>query len=246
MITSASAKDNSIKSSGIITRLIYFFIFLLLITLAGFYKTYLIKFPSFEGFSLAHHFHGAMMLTWILILIAQPVFIRTRNFRLHRIVGKASYFVFPLLALSLFLVARAGYLRNITTVGETEALAGMTTGIPDMFYLSILYGLGIYYKKKTSFHIRFFAAIGLMIMGPGLGRFLIVFCGLPPMIAIPSMVAVTALWTLVWMIADIIKKRSAFPMGVFLSIIAITFLIIPNSHSAWWQAFAKWIAFHLF
>ena len=186
------------------------------------------------------------MLTWILILIAQPVFIRIKNFRLHRIVGKASYFVFPLLILSLFLVARAGYLRNIRTVGETEALAGMTTGIPDMFYLTILYGLGIYYKKKTSFHIRFFASIGLMIMGPGLGRFLIVFCGLPPMIAIPSMVAVTALLTLVWMIADIIKKRSAFPMGVFLSIIAITFLIIPNSHSAWWQIFAKWIAAHLF
>jgi hypothetical protein len=48
------------------------------------------------------------------------------------------------------------------------------------------------------------------------------------------------------MIADIIKKRSAFPLAVFLGIIAITLVIGPNSHSAWWQWFAKWIAAHLF
>jgi hypothetical protein len=147
----------------------------------------------------------------------------------------------------LFFVARAGYLRNIKTEGETEALASMGfSGIPDMFYISILYGLGIYYKKKTSFHLRFFASIGLMILGPGLGRFLIAVCGFKPMIAIPVMICSIALIALVWMITDVIKKRSAFPMAVFLGIIAITFVIGPNSHSAWWQAFAKWIAVHLF
>lgn len=246
MTASALSQDNSKKNSGITNRLIYFFIFLLLISFAGFYKTYLVKFPNFDGFTWAHHFHGAMMLTWILMLIAQPVFIRTKNLSLHRIVGKASYFVIPLLILSLFLVARAGYLRNIKTEGETEALAGMTNGIPEMFYLSILYGLGIYYKKKTSFHLRFFASIGLMITGPGLGRFIVVFCGLPPMIAIPFMIACIAGVTLGWMIYDIVKKKSAFPMSVFLAINGLAFVIIPNNHSAWWQAFAKWIAVHLF
>jgi hypothetical protein len=181
-----------------------------------------------------------------LILIAQPVFIRTHRLEWHRAVGKGSYFVFPLLLLSLFFVAKAGYLRNIKSAGEIEALASMTNGIPDIFYLSILYGLGIYYKKKTSFHLRFFASIGLMILGPGLGRFLIVFCGLPPMIAIPCMIGFVAVITVGWLIIDIIKKRSAFPMGVFLTLTGITFLIIPNSHSAWWQGFAKWIATNLF
>ena len=186
------------------------------------------------------------MLTWILMLIAQPAFIRTKKLKWHRIVGKVSYFIFPLLVLSFFLVARASYFKNIKVDGEIQALAGMTSGIPDMFYISILYGLGIYYKKKTSYHLRFFASIGLMILGPGLGRFLIVFCGLPPMIAIPSMVSFTFLLTLGWMTADIIKKRSAFPMGVFLAISATAFIVMLNSHSAWWLAFAKWITVHLF
>ncbi|CAN5286248.1 hypothetical protein BH11BAC5_BH11BAC5_41460 [soil metagenome] len=246
MITSALSPDKSKKNSGITNRLIYFFIFLLLISFAGFYKTYLVKFPNFDGFTWAHHFHGVIMLTWILMLIAQPVFIRTKNFRLHRIVGKASYFIFPLLLLSFFLVARAAYLRNIKIESETEALAAMGfSGIPDMFYISILYGLGIYYKKKTSYHLRFFASIGLMILGPGLGRFLIAVCGLP-FAAVPVMIGVIALFTLAWMIADIIKKRSAFPMAVFLGITACAFLLGPNTHSSWWQGFAKWIAVHLF
>ncbi len=247
MISSALSQEKSPKNNAITNRLIYFFIFLLFISFAGFYKTYLVKFPNFEGFTWAHHFHGAIMVTWILMLIAQPVFIRTKKLYLHRIVGKASYFIFPLLLLSFFLVARAGYLRNINRESETEALASLGfSGIPDMFYLSILYGFGIYYKKKTSFHLRFFASIGLMILGPGLGRFLIAVCGIPPMIAIPAMIGCIALITLGWMITDIIKKRSAFPMAVFLGIIAITFVIGPNAHSVWWQAFAKWIVVHLF
>ena len=246
MLTSEISRVKSPKKSGIINRLIYFFIFLLLMSFAGFYKTYLVKFPNFQGFTWAHHFHGVIMLTWILMLIAQPIFIRTKNFRLHRIVGKVSYFIFPLLLLSFFLVARAAYLRNIKIESETEALASMGfSGIPDMFYISILYGLGIYYKKKASYHLRFFASIGLMILGPGLGRFLIAVCGLP-FTAVPAMIGVIALFTLGWMIADIRKKRSAFPMAVFLAIIATTFVIGPNSHSAWWLAFAKWIAVHLF
>jgi hypothetical protein len=213
---------------------------------AGFYKTYLVKFPNFDGFNWAHHFHGIIMLIWIFMLIAQPILIRTNNLKWHRLVGKASYFVFPLLVLSFFLVARAGYLRNIKTIGETEALASMGfSGIPDMFYISILYGFGIYYKKKTSFHLRFFACIGLMILGPGLGRFLIAVCGMP-FKAIPAMIGVITLFALGWMISDIIKKRSAFPLAVFLALICTTLFIGSNSHSDWWQSIAKWIATYLF
>jgi hypothetical protein len=246
MATSEFPATKSGNHTGITNRLIYFFVFILLISIGGFYKTYLIKFPDFSGFTFAHHFHGAIMLLWVLILIAQPVLIKVKRPTWHRWVGKASYFIFPLLVLSFFLVARAAYFKNLDTIGETEALAGMVNGIPDMFYISTLYALGIYYKTKTSFHLRFFASIGLMIMGPGLGRFLIVFCGLPFMIAIPLMIATVGLITLVWLIVDIVKKRSAFPMGVFLFTIAITFVINPNNHSAWWQAFAKWLVTNLF
>ncbi|MES2795856.1 MAG: hypothetical protein V4683_07825 [Bacteroidota bacterium] len=240
-------KVNLNKTNTITNRLIYFFAFLLIISIAGFYKTYLVKFPNFNGFNWAHHFHGAIMLLWILMLIAQPIFIRTKNMKWHRLVGKASYFIFPLLVLSFFLVGRASYFRNLPEKGEVEALAGMGfSGIPDMFYISIMYGLGIYYKKKTSFHLRFFATIGIMILGPGLGRFLLAVCGFPIHIAMPAMGVSFILGTLTWMIIDIRAKRSAFPMSVFLGILFTSIFVSSNGHSAWWQSFAKWIATHLF
>jgi hypothetical protein len=227
-------------------RLVFFFVLILIITLLGFYKTYIIKFPNFEGFTNAHHWHGALALSWILMLIAQPILIKYKKLDWHRTVGKISYFTMPLLLLSLFFVAKAGYQRNILSMTETEALAGLTNGIPDIFVMGSIYALAIFYKKKTAFHLRFMSATGLMILGPGLGRFLIVFCGLPPQIAIPFLICFSGLISLVWLIADVRQKKSAFPMAYYLLMTAFAISINFNSHSDWWQSFSKWLVINLF
>jgi hypothetical protein len=247
MFGSKSFKNRKIPmTKSLQNRLIYFFVFVLIITFLGFYKTYLIKFPTFEGFTNAHHIHGALALSWILMLIAQPILIQRKMLYWHRLVGKISYVTMPLLLLSLFFVAKAGYQRNIATMPEIEALAGLTNGMPDMVFMGSLYSLALYYKKKTAFHLRFMSATGLMILGPGLGRFLIVFCGLPFQIAIPLLISFSGLIALVWLIADIRQKKSAFPMGYFLLITLMAVFINANSHSSWWLGFAKWVVTHLY
>lgn len=227
-------------------RLIYFFVFILIITFLGFYKTYIIHFPDFAGFTSAHHIHGALALSWILMLIAQPILIKRKMLDWHRLVGKISYITMPLLLLSLFFVAKAGYQRNIANMSEVEALAGLTNGMPDMFFMGSVYGLGVFFKKNTGFHLRFMSATGLMILGPGLGRFLIVFCGLPFQVVIPIMIGFSGLLGLSWLISDIRQKKSAFPMGYFLVITIMAVFINANSHSGWWLSFAKGIVTHLY
>ncbi|WP_375444625.1 hypothetical protein [uncultured Fibrella sp.] len=227
-------------------RIGYFFIGLLVITFLGFYPTYLVKFPRFEGFTSAHHFHGFVALLWILLLIVQPFLIRAKQYSLHRQVGKLGYVIMPLVMLSLFLVARAGYYRNIRVISEADTLAGLTNGIPDLFFLGTLFSLGMIYRKNTSYHLRFLASTGLMMLGPGLGRLLVVAAALPVPVAIPIIVALTTGTGLVWLIVDIRQKRSPFPMAVFVGIGFIAFVLAANGHSAWWQSFAKWIAVHLF
>jgi hypothetical protein len=54
-----------------------FFVLVMAIITWGFYKTYIIFFPSFTGFNNVQHFHGAMMVTWMLFLIVQPLLIRS-------------------------------------------------------------------------------------------------------------------------------------------------------------------------
>jgi hypothetical protein len=148
----------------------------------------------------------------------------------------------PLFVISLFFVVKAGYERNITTLSEENTLAGMSNGIPDMVFMSLLFALGMYYKKKTFFHLRFLSSTGIIILGPGLGRFLGVNLQLPFALIIVLMISLTAGIALLWLILDIRHKKSAFPMATLLSICFIAFFIGSQNHSAWWQGFARWFA----
>lgn len=220
-------------------RIGYAFIVLLLISILGFSRTYLIKFPTFEGFTSAHHFHGLMALLWILLLIIQPFLIRAKKYELHRQVGKLGYVVMPLLIISLFFVAKATYLRNIKIMPEADALAILPNGTVEIFDFAILFILAMYYRKKTAYHLRFMASTGLMMVGPGLGR-IMVGSGLPFPVVLLTIILSTTGVALVWMIIDIRNKKSAFPMGVFVVLGLLAGFINANSHSAWWQSFAKW------
>lgn len=169
-----------------------------------------------------------------------------KQYALHRLIGKVAYVVMPLLLISLFLVARAGYYRNIKVMSEGDTLAGLTNGLPDILFLDILFTLGMIYHKRPAWQLQFLTSMGLMILGPGLGRFLIIFCGLPFVVAIPLLVGLTKGVALVWMVIDIWYKKSAFPMSVFVSMGILALVVAISNHSAWWQGFAGWVAAHWF
>lgn len=226
-------------------RIGYLFVALLIISFLGFYKTYLITFPDFVGFTSAHHFHGAMALLWILLLIIQPFLIRAKKYDLHRKTGKLGYVIMPLLIISLFFVSKATYLKNIKTMSEADALAILPNGTVEIFVFTILFALGMIYRKNTFFHLRFLASTGLMMLGPGIGR-LLVGAGLPFGLVILIIIMSTTGISLVWMILDIRNKKSAWGMGLFVIMGLMAGFINANSHSFWWQGFAKWWVATLF
>lgn len=226
-------------------RIGYLFVALLIISFLGFYKTYLITFPDFVGFTSAHHFHGAMALLWILLLIIQPFLIRAKKYELHRKTGKLGYVIMPLLIISLFFVSKATYLKNIKTMSEADALAILPNGTVEIFVFTILFTLGMVYRKNTFFHLRFLASTGLMMLGPGIGR-LLVGAGLPFGLVILIIIMSTTGMSLVWMILDIRNKKSAWGMGLFVIMGLMAGFINANSHSSWWQGFAKWWVATLF
>lgn len=225
----------------------FFFIVVLIFTLLGFYPSYLSHFPTFDGLTWVDHFHAVVALVWIGMLIAQAFLIRAKKHEIHRLVGKASYFVMPLLLFSFFLIARARYLNNIHVkhLSEADALAALSrSGLPDIVYFSILYSLGIIYKNRPAWHLRFFTCIGLAILGPGLGRF--AFNHLPAPVAGAILGLLFVGVPLIWLIVDLIKKKSPVPMMIFLGISLFVGFMQGQGHSAWWQSFAKFIADHLF
>ncbi len=225
----------------------FFFIAILIITLLGFYPSYFSHFPKFEGFSWAFHFHGVLALLWLCMLITQAFLIRAKKYEIHKVIGKLSYFVMPLLLFSFFLMAKATYTKNISVrqLSEIDALAGLSrSGLRDILYMGILYGLAIFYKSKTSWHLRFFTCTGLIVLGPGLGRF--AFANFRPEVAGATMGIMMLLVPIIWLVIDIIKKKSPIPLLIFVIITISAIYLGGAGHSEWWQNFAKWIVINLF
>jgi hypothetical protein len=139
------------------------FIFLLFIplTFLGFYKTYFVLSPEFEGTVDCYtHIHAFIASLWISLLIIQPLLIRSKKFSLHRTFGKISYVVFFALILSFIPQMIKEYGKGLFPLNASF----------DIALLMLFYILAIKHKKDVAIHMRYMIAIVLIFVGPTLGR----------------------------------------------------------------------------
>lgn len=147
----------------------YFILLLIPLTLFGFYKTYFIKFPYFENIDFYIHLHAFIAFLWVLLLGFQPIFIRNRRYDLHRKLGKFTYYLFPLLILSL-----VPQIINELQRGDT-----IYNTIANGILLTTFYVLAIVNKKNTAKHMRYLISMALVFVIPTLGRVIGIWFGVP-------------------------------------------------------------------
>ncbi len=141
----------------------YFFLLLIPLIFAGFYKSYFQPFPNFGNkFDVYLHIHSIIATSWIVILIIQPFLIANKKNSWHRSVGKLSYVVFPLLILS--------FIPRIIKTYDAGDYQFLFFPIGDGLLLILFYSLAIYYKKKAAKHMRYMIASALVLLGPTFGR----------------------------------------------------------------------------
>ncbi|MBD2705351.1 hypothetical protein IC229_32345 [Spirosoma sp. BT702] len=148
----------------------YLFVAILAIIVAGFYKSYFSKFPVFTGFTYVHHTHSLLLLLWFVMLIIQPILIYQKRLDLHRLIGKASYVLVPLIVWSMLAVMRKQYLRNLPNMPEVRNLASLYLPVSALIPFVTLYVLAIIYCKKPALHMRYMIASAIALLGPGIGR----------------------------------------------------------------------------
>ena len=215
-----------------------FFISILLVVVWGFWKTYIVFFPSFQGFGYTHHIHGLLMMMWLCMLIVQPLLIRAGKLSLHRAVGKASYVVVPLLLLSIFMVGKISYHKMIP-ISPQQAIASLAQIIPALFVFVVLYGLAIWEKKKSRIHMRYMLGTSLLMIGPGLGRVLIIYFNVPFLEGVDYANYLVMAIAFLLLVSDIFQKK---PVATY----SITVLLMVLGHLAWqfrddflWQAIGE-------
>lgn len=190
----------------------YVFLLFIPLTFLGFYKTYYILSPEFEGtVDMSTHIHATMASLWITLLIVQPFLIRYKQFKLHKMLGKVSYLVFSALILSFIP-------QMIKEYGK--GLLPLNAGF-DILLLLLFFILAVKNKNKVALHMRYMIAIALIFVGPTVGRILIFFLDLPHLGAfqLPYLLVISILLGLIFW--DRKNKRDYQPYLVALAAFSV-------------------------
>ena len=156
----------------LLVNITLFFTAILSIVIIGFFKTYFGQFPTFSKVTSIQHIHGLLFLLWFIMLVIQPILIKKRKYKWHVIIGKVSYFLVPLIVISTFFIAKELYDKG-NILDESKRISSLYVPFYQIIDFIVLYLLAIYYKKKTSYHMRYMIATSLAIYGAALKRLLI-------------------------------------------------------------------------
>jgi hypothetical protein len=198
------------------------------------------------------------MTLWIAMLITQPFLIKYKKFHLHRMVGKISYVLVPLVLLSGFLMLRRSYYlliddlqlkaaQRLNQLNEHQILQYAASNVAIViFYLSwfaLFYSLAINNKRRSATHARYMLATALPLLGPTVDRIVFFYFKLPSYLPyeLPSFLIIdTVLAILLWV--DYKNKRPTKTLWTCLLIYVIgqvLYFIIPQTD--WWQNFVTFI-----
>ncbi len=207
----------------------------------GFHASYIHYFPNFEKFVWVHHVHGALMGTWVFLLVLQPILIHKKKFAAHRFLGKLTYFIAPAIAISMIMVAKILYHKFVDQRGFVEVFGGQSNTWMQFFLFVLFYTLAIFYKKNTFWHMRFMIATAIVVVGPGMSRIISnYFVEFKPYNTIIPLCIKTGFVTILLAI-DIIKKKNWQPYFIVLSGFLFADLVYIGRYSAVWQAFGRFV-----
>jgi hypothetical protein len=214
---------------------------ILAVIFAGFFESYFSMFPRFENVSIFHHFHTVVFLLWFVVLFIQPYLMKKGKMVTHRIIGKATYILVPLLVISIFTVTKAQYYRELKTLSPALCIEHLLVPLAQLILFVAFYLLAVIHKKNTGYHVRYIIGTSLILIGPGLGRFIIAWQGLSFSAGVQFCFLITEMVIVGLILLDIRNKKRYFPYSVLLAIFFIC-------HMAWyavpqsllWQITGRW------
>lgn len=214
---------------------------LLLLAIIAFWPTYVSLAPTDS--TIYAHFHAVVAVLWTMMLIVQPMLIRSGRLSVHRLLGRFSWVLAPLFVISVVLLAN----------DRIKGLEGQAYGIQTyilwlQFSTVILFALSwvlaMIKRKSMAHHARFMICTGLTLIDPVVTRLLLWWDSTPD-------------WNYQWMSYGIIylimlslmwiERKAGNGREVFPIMLGVFFLLqIPAlfslTHQAWWQGIASWFA----
>lgn len=189
------------------------------------------------------HLHAITAILWFALLVAQPLLIKKRQLKLHRLLGKLSYPVATMLVISIILLTHS---RISATPEEDFARRsyGIYLQLSLAFVFAVTYGLAIWYRKTRDLHARFMVATAFTFIDPVFDRFLSMFMPFIPIRNEWLTFGFINLMLITLAMTDRNQPRArwVFP-GLLVLYLAIEIpVFFQLTGMEWWQSFAAWFA----
>lgn len=154
-----------------ISLLIWIPMVIIALSLAGFYRSYLSHFPKFSNFGGLIHIHFLAFSGWFVLMLVQPILIRKKKFEKHKTLGKLSYFLIPILIITIALLRLKKLPAEVADSLPDASMNAFITFV-DIVSLAGFYLIAVINSKNLRWHVAFMLATSLVILNPGLARLL--------------------------------------------------------------------------
>jgi hypothetical protein len=219
---------------------VWFAIFMPLIVLLGFARTYYLK-GVFNGPalpSLLVHLHGAVMTSWVLLFMGQVWLVASRRTKVHMRLGVVG-------ALLASLVVVMGMLTGIAAAARGSspgppALQFLVIPLGDALMFGVLVGVALYFRRRLDVHKRLMLIAAIHILTPAIARIPVSFIANGGPIAFFGL---TDLCLLTCLTIDTVKNRKLHPAFLWgtIAVIAWQPLRILIAGTPVWTQFAAWL-----
>lgn len=205
----------------------------------GFYKHYTSQFPDFINKTYTIHIHGALWMTWLSLLVLQPVLIATGRTTLHRRIGKVSYVLGPTLIFFLYLAGRESYWKIMNSATEPVALKFIVLDSRGFFSFAVFWTLAMLYRKNPAAHMRYMIATGILAIGPGIGRGLVNSFNLDFDMVFKTLDLINLAIVGFLLGVDLYKRKNYKPFLVVFIVFLVGTILWQIRYTDTWQSFAK-------
>jgi hypothetical protein len=152
----------------------YFLVVLVAFVVAGFYKPYFALIPNFDpSITPLVQVHAILLMSFVALLVVQPLLIRYKKRELHKSLGKLTYFLMPLLVASCVGVILKEYGDALSRRASVEAaLRSIFSDVAQLLLLVFFYWLAILNRRNVQVHMRYMIAVALIVAPAGIARVL--------------------------------------------------------------------------
>jgi hypothetical protein len=200
--------------------------------LAVFLPSYFLKLGET---SLAHHFHGMTASMWMLLLVIQPLLFRSGKMQWHRMLGRSSFILVPLL-----IIGGLNMIHIMLNSGNYPPLVPYQLGFIDFFTLgqfALFYILAIKNISDTQYHARYMACTIFGPIIPAITRLLFWIPGVTSFsISLNLSYIIVEIVLLMLIMDDKRRGNIRLPYPLMFSLIAIQHFIMNYiGEWSWWQ-----------